>query len=298
MKCLEINRINGSYPHSRASEKFKKYGVVILKEFLPSPVQSTIRTILESNLEIAHSQGRVMRIKEYPKAVFLLGDVLAVRELEPYNNIFFGAECVQMAKALLATEELVYWGDSSIQFGEAARGFHKDNVDRQDGTQDDWARDYELVRCGVYFQDHARHSGGLKVRLRSHTVANHLIGKIADIATQNGDMVIWSMRLTHSGNNKRLRFLGRIPLHPRLEEIIPSFLVTSEQNRRIAAFCSFGKAGSHVNRYIDWMNDREAVNKIYFQHARNRHEARALVSKQGVLFKLPNDYYGELDSTN
>jgi hypothetical protein len=293
--CLEIYRSSGRYPLSEASDAFKKYGVIILKEFLPADTQPTLRKLLECKLEMARGAGAVLRMEQFPKADFLLGDILAVRELEPYNNIFFGPEGIQMAKTLLATEDLLYWGDSSIQYGEAARGFHKDNVDRQGGTQDDWSRDYELVRCGFYFQDHMRHSGGLKVRLRSHRYPNHLAGKIADVLTTYGDMVIWNMRLTHSGNNKMLRFPGRLPLHPRLEEMLPAFLGLSEHSRRIAAFCSFGKPGSHVDRYIEKMNAREKDYKPYFQHARNRNEATAFTAKRGVLFRLPNDFYGELD---
>jgi hypothetical protein len=295
VKCLEINRINGLYPLRDARDVFNRWGIVILKGYLPPDTQEAIRAILERKLEMSGNEGKVLRVKEYPQAQFLLGDVLAVRELDPYQSIFFAPECIRMVKSLLATEELLYWGDSSIQFGEAARGFHKDNVDRLDHTQDDWSRNYELARCGFYLQDHTRHSGGLKVRLGSHGFPSHLRGKMADVSTRYGDMVIWNMRLTHSGNNKKLRFLRLLSLHPRLEDMLPSFFAAPEQTRRIAAFCSFGKPGSHVDRYIERMNSREKDFKPYFQHARNRDDASALVAKHGASFRLPNDFYGELD---
>jgi hypothetical protein len=292
---LAVARIDGVFPLSQARECFLRHGIVILKNFLSGDVQTAVRKILISRLEAARAAGNVLRFGNFPDADFLLGDVLTVRELDPYDNIFFTPEAVRMAKALLVTEDLLYWGDSSIQFGEGARGFHKDNVDRLDGTQDDWSREYELLRCGVYFQDHLRHSGGLKVRLGSHNYPTHRRGKIVDVSTENGDLVIWNMRLTHSGNYKRLRFPNWISLHPKLEGLAPSFAFAPEQTRRIAAFCSFGKSGTHADRYIERMNARESDYKPYFQHARNRTDAAAIASGHGVSFRLPNEFYGELD---
>ena len=295
MPTLSVVRIDGEYPLAHARGLFDEYGVVVLKNMMPAESQSVLRALLERRLEAARASGGVARSQQYPNADFLLGDILAVRELEPYDNIFFSPPVIRVIKALLATNELLYWGDSSIQYGEAARGFHKDNVDRLDGTQDDWSRPYELVRCGFYMQDHAKHSGGLKVRLRSHGYPTHHMGKIADVPTQYGDIVIWSMRLTHSGNNKRVRFGARLALHPRIEGVLPTFLSAPEENRRIAAFCSFGKAGSHVDRYVARMNERDQDYRPYFLRARNREDARRLTAKHGVQFRLPNDFYGEFD---
>jgi hypothetical protein len=292
---LAVGRTDGVFPISQARETFHKYGIVILRDYLSADSKTAVRKILISRLETARAAGNVLHFGDYPDADFLLGDVLSVRELDPYDNIFFTPEAVRMAKALLGTEDLLYWGDSSIQFGVGARGFHKDNVDRLDGTQDDWSRDYELLRCGVYFQDHMRHSGGLKVRLSSHNFPTHRRGKIIDVLTENGDLVIWNMRLTHSGNYKKLRFPNWISLHPKLEGLAPYFAFAPEQTRRVAAFCSFGKSGTHADRYIERMNAREADYKPYFQHARNRTDAAAMLSRRGVSFRLPNDFYGELD---
>jgi len=295
VNSLEIHRKAGRYPLQEAAAIYRQHGIVVFKEYLKRDTQAPLRAMLESKVGQGAQQAAVLHLKEYPKADFLLGDVLAVRELASQDHVFFTRECTDAIKALLGTQELVYWGDSSIQFGEAARGFHKDNVDRGDGTKDDWVRDYELVRCGFYFQDHAKHSGGLKVRLGSHNIPNHLQGPIADISTQYGDLVIWNMRLTHSGNNRKLRFPSSVALHPRLEERLPSFLAAPEQMRRIATFCSFGKPGSHLDRYIDKMNAREKDYKPYFQFARKPSEAAAILAKCNVGFRRPNDYYAEFD---
>jgi hypothetical protein len=295
MKALEISRENGVYPIAYAKRVYAEFGVLVLKNYVPADSQVTLRRLIEAKLTDSRSRGAVVKPPIYPDAEFMLGDVLAVRELQAFDYIFFGAECVQVIKGLLETEELLYWGDSSIQFGEAARGFHKDNVDRSDGTGDDWSGSYGLVRCGFYFQEHAKHSGGLKVRLASHKVANHMAGRMSDIATDYGDVVIWNMRLTHSGNNKRLRFPLRLVLHPRLEQRLPKFALASEPLRRIAAFCSFGRPGSHVDRYIERMNSRDADYSPYFKFARKAAEAGPLVAHYGLSFRQPRQTYGELD---
>ena len=125
MISLAIDRRNGSYPLSDIHEKLTTYGVVVLKKYLPADVQMAVRALLESKLEVARGKGAVLREAQYPNADFLLGDVLGVRELEPFDFIFFRPEGIRVAKTLLESDEVLYWGDSSVQFGEAARGFHK-----------------------------------------------------------------------------------------------------------------------------------------------------------------------------
>lgn len=295
MQSIQVRRENGKYPIDRVRQAIRTYGIVVLKGLLPKETQSPLRQMLEGKVGEGRRQAMILNQTEFPKADFLLGDILAVRELEPYRYIFFQPEVLEVVAAILDAPELVYWGDSSIQFGEAARGFHKDNTNRNDGRHDDWTRDYELVRCGFYFQDHVRHSGGLKVRLRSHEIPNHLDGRMADIPVEYGDFAIWNMRLTHSGNNKRLRLAVNLPLHPRIEALLPGFMAAPEQARRIAAFCSFGKTGSHLDNYIDKMNAREKDYKPYFQFARKPAEAEGVLSKWAVKFRRPNAYYGEFD---
>jgi hypothetical protein len=295
MQSIEVRRKNGKYPLDLLRKAIQTYGIVLLKGLLPKETQAPLRRILEGKVGEGRRQAAVLEQTDFPKADFLLGDVLAVRELEPFRFVFFQPEVLEAVKGILEATELVYWGDSSIQFGEAARGFHKDNTNRNDGLHDDWTRNYELVRCGFYLQDHVHHSGGLKVRLRSHNIPNHLGGRMADMPIEYGDLAIWNMRLTHSGNNKRLRLPVKVPLHPRIEAVLPNFMAAPEQARRIAAFCSFGKAGTHLDSYIDKMNAREKDYKPYFQFARKPAEAEHLLSQWAVKFRQPNSYYGEFD---
>lgn len=295
MKDLDVYRQGNSYPVELLRKQFDDHGIVVLKQFLPAESRDDLRSLLEQKLRDAATRDGVLRMPMYPKADFLLGDILSIRELERYGYIFFQRELLDVLRKLLDSSEVIYFGDSSVQFGEAARGFHKDNVDRYDGTREDWKTSYGLIRCGFYCQDHLSHSGGLKIRLSSHNIPIHTKGKIVDIGTTYGDVVLWNMRLTHSGNNKKLRLFSSVGLHPRLERILPASLGVPEQLRRISAFCAFGRPGSHLERYIESMNARSADYKAYFQRARKPQEASALLNALGISFKQPNEYYGEFD---
>jgi hypothetical protein len=292
---ISVARQNGAYPLEHALARFREHGLIVLRELLPTGSKQAVRALLEDKLRDATSSGGVTKNPLYPNADYLLGDILAIRELEKYDYIFFREEALRVLRVLLNDTAPLYYGDSSVQYGEAARGFHKDNVDRYDGTKDDWQGEYPLIRCGFYCQDHTTHSGGLKVRLASHNIPTHRKGRMLDVATHYGDLVMWNMRLTHSGNNKRARLFPGVSMHPRLEEIWPEALTRPEEHRRIGAFCSFSAPGQKTDRYIAALNAREEVYKPYFQRARNITQAGKLLARYGVTFKQPNDYYGELD---
>ena len=296
MKAIEVRRhSDGGYSPAEIVERFGRHGLVVLKQYLPEDSRATLRALLERRLERARCESAVATLAEYPDADFLLGDVLAIRELESFDYIFLRSELLDAARAILNTRELVYWGDSSVQFGEGGRGFHKDNVERHDASHDDWQGDYGLIRCGFYCQDHASHSGGLKIRLGSHNIANHLDGRMLDVPSSYGDLVVWNMRLTHSGNNRKLRGLPALTLHPRFEAIAPPWLTIPEEMRRISAFCSLARPGLQTERYVEKMNAREADYGAYFRRARRPTEASELLKARGVAFMKPNSYYGELD---
>lgn len=295
MRGLEVNRVNGQYLAAQTSDIYDRHGIVVLKDYFPTESRDGLRSSLEARLAAARVRHAVLKFNEYPKADFLLGDILAARELAAVDYLFFRQELLTVLRALLRSETLLYWGDSSIQFGEGARGFHKDNVARSDGSHDDWQGSYGLVRCGFYFQDHSQHSGGLKVRLGSHNIATHYVGERKDIASAYGDLVIWNMRLTHSGNNRKLRFLPNVSLHPRIEMIAPSWLIVKEHMRRISAFCAFARPGSHVDTYIANMQRRDVDYMPYFRHARNVSETQRILAGYGVRFLQPVESYGERD---
>lgn len=202
---------------------------------------------------------------------------------------------------------MLYYGDSSTQFDQAARGFHKDNTERSNALSEDWVGDYGLIRAAFYCEDHSDHSGGLKVRISSHKVEacrslfdktkiSAHAGKSVDVSSEYGDLAFWSLRLTHSGNYRKLKFFPGLSLHPRLEAILPKFLTLDEEMRRYFMSCTFARPGVHFQRYIEKMIQRENDYGPYLKRACNINEAREILDPLNVrLFSDWFSSYGELD---
>lgn len=306
-QAFEIRRVDGRYPTDEIRAKFDKYGLVVLKEYIPGGARQALRDALTGKLERSRARGEVLKIPEYPAADFLLGDILTIRELAPYDYVFFKPEAVEVIKTILKTPELVYYGDSSTQFDAAARGFHKDNTERYDANAQDWVGDYGIVRAAFYCEDHSRHSGGLKVRLSSHTldacrnpsdrnkISVHA-GKSVDVSSEFGDLVIWTMRLTHSGNYRKLRFLPALSLHPRIERVLPDWLALPEEARRYFMSCAFARPGAHLDHYMAKFVTRDADVRRYLERARRPAEAEPFLAARGVTLRKPTDYLGSHDN--
>jgi hypothetical protein len=258
-----------------------------------------------SKAEIANLRQRVQDVKaravtrngyltdpKHKELVLILGDLLSNRELADLDYVIFDQRVVSCVKQILGPD-LVYFGDSSVQTGEGERGFHKDNVDRYDVNGADWQSDYTLVRVGLYLQDHSRLSGGLKLRVRSHCYPSYHQGKAIDVKSDAGDVVLWSLRTTHSGNNVRLKGLTSLCLHPRLEAMVPDYLKASGSDERIAMFGTFGAPSAHLDRYIENMVRRGDYD-AYLKRAGLNKEILALADKRGIQIRKPIKEYGQL----
>ena len=175
-----------------------------------------------------------------------------------------------------------YFGDSSVSIDVGAMGFHKDNPDREDQGAPDWRTPYSLIRMGVYLQDHTWHSGGLAVRDRSHLTVNRNKGRPLAIPTQVGDLVLWSLRTTHSGYATRLKVLPQvfvpIPIVKLLwssklarRHLLSRLFRPLELSKRLAIFATFGIDDAHLARYLAYLQTRQyAVSQwqssVYDEH--------------------------------
>ncbi|MFM1990498.1 MAG: hypothetical protein RJA99_3455 [Pseudomonadota bacterium] len=287
---------DGRFPLDEVAALFDEHGLVVLRGLVPEARRAPLRAAAAAGLDAARARGAVMNRPDWPDVDFPLGDLLAMRELEPWDYLFFSDEVQRVVRRLLGVDSPVYWGDSQFHVGSGMRGFHKDNAGRIDGSHDDW-RDarYGLLRCGLYMQDHDRLSGGLKVRLGSHRHPDHRSGRIVDVDSRFGDLVIWNLRLTHSGNARRSRLRPSSPLHPRIEKVLPRWAVLPEPARRIAAFCTFGAPGTHLERYMDYLERCSDEYRPYFLHARHPDEAEPLLRRAGLTFRRPTSDYGARD---
>jgi hypothetical protein len=192
------------------------------------------------------------------------GDLLAFPET---TDLLFDDRIMSVTSLLLETDKPVYFGDSSgYNIGAAgASGFHKDNPDKFNGALPDWKSDYTIIRMGIYCQSHVNYSASLSLRDRSHHTASSEKGKPFFVNNEKGDLLIWSLRTSHSGNSMRLRFAPNLFLHPRWYNKLPNFLFTKQEKERIAYFMTFGKADAHLKRYLTYMFHRKYMIKSWQQ---------------------------------
>lgn len=271
---------------------FKRDGFLLVKAVFPNEEIANLRARIQMLRQRALASKEYVADSAYPKATFIIGDLLGKRELKDLDYVILDERIIACAKQILG-KQIVYFGDSSVQTGEGTRGFHKDNVDRSDPNGPDWQGEYNVIRFGIYLQDHARHSGGLKVRLRSHQYVSRHRGKAVNIPSEGGDVVIWNLRTSHSGNNVRFKGLPNLCLHPRLERFVPWFLRVPEEGERIALFCSFGAPGGHLDRYIQFQVTRGDYHE-HWKRSGFDQDILDLAAARGVQIRKPIREYGSL----
>jgi hypothetical protein len=182
------------------------------------------------------------------------GDLLANPRL---RSVITDGRMVAVARKLLGTSNLFYGGDSSFTINGTQKGFHKDNADRVDPKAPDWESRYTQLRFGIYCQDHSEHTGGLNLRIGSHDLPNTTAGENLYVKTIPGDLAVWSMRITHSGNGMLLKDPGApYPLPTEHDKFAPEDVAEADGDR-IAVFVHIGANDSHANRYCDYTKTRK-----------------------------------------
>lgn len=219
-----------------------------------------------------------------------LGDLVAQPELGAFDYVVFNEKLLAVMRELLGPQ-IVYFGDSSMQSGVGTRGFHKDSAHRNDPAGSDWASRYDLVRFGLYLQDHDRHSGGLKVRQGSHRVASDSTGRAVNMPSRAGDLVVWKLTTSHSGNVVRPRVARGLCLHPGIEGRLPAFLRAPEQQTRMSLFGTFAAPGLHLETYLEFIGGRKDFQEHY-AHCAFTDAARTLAARSGVELRVPMPSFG------
>jgi hypothetical protein len=171
---------------------------------------------------------------------------------------------VLLDRRLLATVEQLlggrpcYFGDSSLRVGKnGGRGWHRDNVDRSRRRGGpDWHDPYPVLRCGLYLQDQASHSGGLALRPRSNNPGNRFPTFPKLVQAGAGDLVAWDLRTVHSGEAVRLRGLPWLALNPQLQTRVPQFIRLPDDRERVVMFMTFGLPSTHLDHYIAYCKTR------------------------------------------
>lgn len=191
------------------------------------------------------------------------GDILS-SPLLAGKSFILDPRIVGIVRQLLSADPC-YFGDSTVSVDVRTMGFHKDNPDRDVPAAPDWQGDYTQLRMGLYLQDHAKHSGGLAIRDRSHLTADRTRGCPLAVSTAVGDLVVWSLRTTHSGNAMRLRFAPHafVPvtaarwLERRAPAVVRKVMRPLGVDERMALFASFGINDRHLQRYLQYLSSRQ-----------------------------------------
>ena len=227
-------------------KKFDTDGYLLVeKVFSPAEIVQ-FRKLAYEQYEIDKSKKLDFQLPNLPtKAKYNKGDLLSKEKLHP---ILLDDRILTIAKTILGSDDLIYFGDSSYQIGTGLRGFHRDNIDRTDLNGPDWQGEYTFIRLGIYLQNHKEYSGGLKIKVGSHKNVN---GKAVFVGNEIGDVAVWSLKALHSGNAVRIKFFPNLSINKAGREgMIPAFLKKDQQHERISLFMTFALKSSHLDRYI------------------------------------------------
>lgn len=272
---------------------------------------------LFSKDEVVKLKARIDDLKKLEETNFTLqnGSYNFIGDLLTHNfsDLFFDERILSISKQILNSSKLVYFGESTIMTGiRAGRGFHRDNADREDPHAPDWKVDnFPLIKMGIYLADHKKYGGGLKVRRGSHRLDDFVIdpnnpntkyqeqgrGKIYNIPSQAGDLMLWSMRLSHSANFIRLKILRNICLSPKIEnkldKYLPQFIQAKLPIERKVAWIMLGAPSPELDRYIKYYVERGDFIEHWKKCVYND-ELIKLAASHGVEIRKPISEYGSL----
>jgi hypothetical protein len=190
------------------------------------------------------------------------------------RDVLLDGTLVGIARQILGEDDIMYAGDSSCTINSHQHGFHKDNADRKDPQAPDWQGRYTVLRFGIYLQDHTAHTGGLNLRDRSHNTVSLRTGRNVYVRSAVGDVVVWSLRTTHSGNGSLLAFPRGFQPSPELAEL-PRRLrrrtghyprwwrEAPADGDRIAVFAALGLDDAHHRRYTEYLKTRTYMCDIW-----------------------------------
>jgi len=248
-----------------------RHGWVIFRDVFSSSEIESLRRMALQPKQIEH-QGDILSNPAVPSEAFLLNPRI-----------------IEIARQLLQTR-ICYFGDSSISINGNILGFHKDNANRYDAGAPDWKSDYNLVRLGLYLQDHAEHSGGLSVRDQSHTTSDHSFGQPVCVPTRTGDVVVWKLTTTHSGEAVRFRWaksafvpiaLAKLIRRRGLRTLGKAIFRPRQRNERIAFFATMAGEGRHLSNYLNYLKTRQYAVQSW-RNSKLADERRKSASEAGL----------------
>ncbi len=177
----------------------------------------------------------------------------------PLKHVLADGRMASVAKKLLHTDRVLYGGDSSATINGVIRAWHKDNTDRLDPEAPDWDDRYTQLRFGIYLQDHTEHTGGLNLKVGSQDICDLESGPTLYCQNKPNDLLVWSMRISHSGAGTLLKDpSARFP-EPHEWNAFPADEVAPAHDERMAIFAHIGADDKHGRRYLDYLKTRTYI---------------------------------------
>lgn len=188
------------------------------------------------------------------------GDLLSSPLL---SKVILDERIINIYKSCTGSDSLVYFGDSSLSYNVGLTGFHKDSKDRFKVDSEEFKdNNYSLLRLGIYLQDHSKHSKGLCLRDASHQHQSIHKGKIVNVKSEVGDVIIWKLTTTHSPNADIISFLPNYSFNPKYTKRLPDFIKLPAITPRLALFMCFGIDDHYTKAYIEYLKTRAyAINR-------------------------------------
>jgi len=252
----------------------EKYGFCLVKGFFGPGEMAA----LERDLAMAHAEfdGKVPDLYSTPSLQWLLFDERVRR----------------LAHALLG-DTLVYYRETNLAYEKVpgpltAKPFTDYHCDARGSARDLYDAPahpgiYPAYRFGIYFRNYRLHSGGLKVAPGSHlrpymddrrwtfeekvkelprvpirvggynTAVMLQPMELYNVASEPGDIVIFSLRCFHSAGAVRLKDRPALALLPRVEAQFPAeFRLPTAPGSRNAIFFDYGAPRAEVDYYVKW----------------------------------------------
>jgi hypothetical protein len=175
---------------------FIKDGFIVLRNILSDDEVIKLRKILETYF--LHHGVKIFGGISQPNAAVLIPEL---------DWIFSHPKIIDALKNLLDNKNLMFTSHCDIHSG-IVTGWHKD-----DGTSSDKSNlgyfdcltydveDCQVYKVAIYLQDHTNNLAGLKVKPGSHKIASTEVGEEIYLKTRVGDIIIFDVRLTHSGQS-------------------------------------------------------------------------------------------------
>jgi hypothetical protein len=272
-------------------EEFDKNGFCVIPSLFSKQEIEGIGEAFDKLEDEQIKSGKVVR--DHESAIFLSGDVLGSEAYKEFNYLLFNSKILNASRALLG-ENISYFGESNMQSGIGLRGFHKDNreSDREDPDGADWVGEYPLIRIAIYLHDSDLYSGGIKLVRGSHRKATSYFktGGV-NVSSVRGDVVIWKLTTTHSGNPVRLKGIPNLSLHPGIEAKIPPMFHKHNPRRRRAIFIVVGAPSDHLNRYTEYYGSRPD-NQLFLRNNGKSDHLSKLAKDNNVELLFPSVDYG------